>query len=179
MEKYTHLHIPIYLSILKIYPLYIYPFFQDTGNIPICSIPIILKKWVYFKIFIYPKKNQWGGGSGNDYVIFFSVRHGLKKRKTAPQARFFLGGGVHSNQLFSNFFLLFLRQKFSLTHFYEIFRKSYQIFWIFEILRNHGGGRLSLRNITGWGPQWRLVFTPNQKCRSTPEKNAHPKLLTA
>ena len=41
-EKYTHLHIPIFLSIFKIYPLYVYPLFQETGNIPICRIPIIL-----------------------------------------------------------------------------------------------------------------------------------------
>ena len=39
----------------------IYPFFQNIGNIPICNIPIFLKKWVYFKTEIYPKKNQCPG----------------------------------------------------------------------------------------------------------------------
>ena len=34
----------------------IYPFFKNIGNIPICNIPIFLKKWVYFKTEIYPKK---------------------------------------------------------------------------------------------------------------------------
>ena len=34
----------------------IYPFFKNIENIPIFNIPIFLKKWVYLKTEIYPKK---------------------------------------------------------------------------------------------------------------------------
>ena len=53
------------MDILKSIPILLYAFFQNTENKPICNIPIILKKWVYFKIFIYPKKNQWA------FIAFF------------------------------------------------------------------------------------------------------------